>query len=668
MRNFRRALGFAWPYRWRMAGSLMSGLVVALFWGANISFIYPLLTILLDNKTLTIWVDQTIQAEEKQIGKLQSEIEQLGGEIDEATKSADAKAGTLAARLGRRERQLGWREYWLKWYAWARPYVAAYTPSDSFLTLCLLMLCVLVGLVIKSLFEFLQIYFAGSVVHLTVFDLRKRFFRKSIGLDLGHFTDRGTHELLARFTSDIESLASGLRALLGKVMLEPLKAFSCLFFACMFNWRLTLLVLVLFPVAAVLMGVIGRYLKRVSRRNLESMARIYKILQESFLGIRVVKAFTMERYERRRFYVEAKRYYGQSMKLIRTEALSRPLLEFLSVVGIFSALLAGSYLVMTGKTHVFGVRLTNDPLDQSLLLTFYALIAGMCEPLRKVFSVYARVQRGIAASERIFQCMDRPNRVESKPGSPALPIHHRSVEIRDVSFGYNADKRVLDGINLKVNYGETIAIVGMTGCGKTSLINLLPRFYDPQDGQILIDGKDIRDVSLRSVREQMGIVTQHTILFDDTIFNNIAYGRREVTQEEVRAAAEAAYAHRFIEELPEGYHTRIGEMGGTLSGGQRQRIALARAILRDPSILILDEATSSLDVESESLIHKALSNFTRNRTTFIVTHRLSTLDIADRIAVVHHGRVEAVGTHQEVLRLSPIYRRLHEVQAKGASA
>jgi subfamily B ATP-binding cassette protein MsbA len=299
-------------------------------------------------------------------------------------------------------------------------------------------------------------------------------------------------------------------------------------------------------------------------------------------------------------------------------------------------------------------------------LTFYAYIVGMCDPLRKVFSVYGRVQRGVAASERIFQCLDRKAQVAQKTKAAHLPRHCRSIRFENVSFGYDPKRLVLHGVTIEVKAGETIAVVGTTGCGKTSLINLLPRFYDPVAGKVLIDGADIRSVSLKSLRQQMGIVTQHTILFDDTIFNNIAYGNPNVSRDEVVKAAEAAYAHRFIEKLPNGYDTPIGEMGNSLSGGQRQRIALARAILRDPSILILDEATSSLDVESEALIHKALRNFTRNRTTFVVTHRLSTLDIADRIVVIDEGRVEAIGTHDQLLMQSGTYRRLQDVQAKGA--
>lgn len=665
MHSFWRVLQYARPYRGRLFGSLICGFVVAVFWGANFSAIYPILTVVLQKKNFIDWIDDKVKLQSAEIDDTKKLIAEIESELADPTTHVDRRE-VLETKLGHRKSEVKTRQSSIGWCTWARPYVDKYTPRDSFRLLCLLMGILLVGNLVKSVFDYFQDYLSGQVVNLCTFDIRNRFYRKVMGLDLSYFTERGTHDFMARFTSDVDSLSSGLRALLGKVLLEPLKALSCLVFACFFNWRLTAVALLLFPLSAIVMGLIGRSLKRMSRRNLESMSRMYKILQESFVGIRVVKAFTMERYERLRFFTEGKRFYKQSMRLTRMDALGGPILEFLALVGVAGALLAGAYLVVTGEKEVWGVTLTQEPLEPSMLLTFYALIVGICDPLRKVFAVYGRVQRGVAAAERIFSCMDQEPRVIQRPKAMQLPRHFRSLEFRDICFGYNDRKRILHNINLKVNFGETIAIVGSTGCGKTSLINLLPRLYDSTEGSIFIDGIDIRDVAIRSLREQMGIVTQSTILFDDTIFNNIAYGDRGVDNDRVVSAAKAAYAHKFIEELPHGYDTKIGEMGATLSGGQRQRIALARAILRDPSILILDEATSSLDVESESLIHKALATFTRGRTTFVVTHRLSTLDIADRIVVISNGRVEAIGTHREILMKSDTYRRLHEVQAKSA--
>jgi ABC-type multidrug transport system fused ATPase/permease subunit len=664
MKDFVRALGFTWPYRWRFVTSLACGLVVAVFWGANISAIYPLLTILLENKTLVSWADDKMVAARSDIERMNEEI--TDRERDAAAAPDSDDKSRITSIIARRQEQLSYKQAELSLYERARPYLERFSPSQPFTTLCVLMGLVIASMVIKSVFDFFQEYLAGVVVQDAMFDLRNEFYRRTISLDLQHFSETQTHDLMAHFTSDLEALTAGMRALMSKVVLEPLKAISCLAFACWFNWRLTLVTLLLFPIGAVMMGTIGRVLKKLSRRNLESTSRVYKILQETFQGIRVVKAFTMEGRERAKFYRETKINNRQAIRLVRVDAFSGPLLELMALSGICLALMAGAYLVLTQKSHIFGVRLTYDPITPGLLMTFYALLAGMSDPIRKAFSVYGRVQRGVAASERVFKCMDREPTIRMPKRAPVLARHRHSIEFDNVYFGYDKHQTILHGISLKLNFGETIAIVGHTGCGKTSLINLVPRFYDPHSGTVRIDGQDLREINLRSLRSQIGLVTQQTVLFDDTIYKNIAYGCPGATRDRVIEAAKAAYAHKFIEALPHGYDTPIGEMGSTLSGGQRQRIALARAILRDPAILILDEATSSLDVESEALIHKALEHFKRGRTTLMVTHRLSTLDIADRVAVVTNGQLEAFGTIDELLDSSITFRRLYDVHAKGA--
>jgi ABC-type multidrug transport system fused ATPase/permease subunit len=274
--------------------------------------------------------------------------------------------------------------------------------------------------------------------------------------------------------------------------------------------------------------------------------------------------------------------------------------------------------------------------------------------------VYTRIQSGAAAADRIFTFLDRRPRVLANAHNLRLPRHEKTIEFRDVCFSYEPGRSILTHVHLKINFGETIALVGKNGCGKTTLVGLIPRFYDPDHGSILIDDLDIRHVNLRSLRQQIGVVTQETILFDDTIYNNLAYGNRRARKEDVELAAKRAFAHDFITKLADGYQTRVGEAGAKLSGGQRQRLALARAILRDPRILVLDEFTSQSDAESESLIHRALREFMRNRTSFVITHRLNTLEIADRIVVVDSGRIEAVGSHQELLQSCVAYQRLHD--------
>ena len=402
------------------------------------------------------------------------------------------------------------------------------------------------------------------------------------------------------------------------------------------------------------------------------MSSIYKILQESFQGIRVVKAFTMEPYERRRFHSATKDYYRRAMQVVNLDALAGPIIEVLGVIAVAAALLAGSYLVLQRETKLFGMKLTTYPLEAESLLQLYVLLAAIADPVRKLSSVFTRIQAGTAASDRIFAFLDRVPEVgwnsdgprlrcwaaQPSTTSPAEDGVH--IEFRDVCYSYDPKEPLLRNINLKVRRGETIAVVGPNGCGKSTMVALLPRFFDPDSGSVLIDGHDLRAVHLRSLRQSVGLVTQKPILFDDTIYNNIAYGARGAKVEEVEAAAKLAGAHDFIVEKPEGYQRAVGEVGGQLSGGQMQRIALARAILRNPSILILDEFTSAIDLDSEATIHRAVKEFKRGRTTFLITHKLQALELADRILVLEDGRVTAFGTHAELLVSCPMYQRLHQ--------
>ena len=681
------------PYRRRLVLSIICALCAAVLWGANFSSIYPVLKLLHTNQSPHDWVNERITEIEKSVNEYQHQVEQRTTELEAKKQELEQKGSSgfieqqirdINRDLLRVEAKLGPARSSLYWHQVLRKYIYRFLPPDCFHTLVWVIVAVVVGVVIKCFFEFAQESLVGSVVNLSLFDLRNRFYRNVIHLDVDQFGEQGTSELMARFTNDMESLGAGVKTLFGKVVAEPLRALACVIMACFISWQLTLMFLILVPVAVFILARVGRIMKQATRRLLERMSNIYKILQESFQGIRVVKAFTMEPYERRRFCLATKDYYHKAMMVVNIDAMADPIIEVLGVAAVAAALLAGCHLVLQQQTHLFGMRMTQQPLEPESLLQLYILLAAIADPVRKLSSVFTRIQSGCAAADRIFDFVDRRPRVRANSDGPRLPrpvlltqateqagaadtassSKARSrpyyIEFRDVCFSYQPGHPILYDVHLGIRAGETVALVGANGCGKTTLVGLLPRFYDPDHGSILIDGHDLRTVNLRSLRQQIGVVTQDTTLFDDTIYNNIAYGTRGAKPEDVEAAAQKAFAHEFILNQPKGYQTRVGEIGGKLSGGQKQRLALARAILRNPSILILDEFTSASDAESEALIHRAMKDFIVGRTTFVITHRLHTLEIAHRIIVLEHGRIAAVGTHAELLASCPPYQRLQE--------
>jgi ATP-binding cassette, subfamily B, bacterial MsbA len=578
----------------------------------------------------------------------------------------------LEYRKARWTSELSQTSRWNARYRWAEPLVDRYLPNNGFRTLLLLIGLVMVGIALKGVFLFLQEVLVADLTQLTIFDIRNQFFRRTMALDLANFNDQGSAELLARFTNDMESVQQGLMTIMGRVIREPLRVVSCLAGALWLNWRLTCLALVLVPVSVFCTHRAGKIMKRAVRKSLESMSNIYKILQESLQGIKVVKAFTMERYERRRFFLETKSLYKKSVKVAMIDALSDPVLEMLALTTVSIALLSGSYLVLNHTTAIdfglFKLQLAAKALEIEDLLTLYAMLAGISDPVRKLANVHSKIQRASAAADRICALMDRRPEVADRPKAVRLHRHRAAIEFEEVNFSYNGRDPVLKGLSLEVRHGETIALVGPNGCGKSTLMNLLPRFWDVQSGAIKVDGHDVRDVQLRSLRSQIGMVIQETTLFHDTVANNIAYGSRHASRDAIVTAAKRSYAHQFIASLSDGYDTILGEVGTGLSGGQRQRIALARAMLRDPAILILDEATSAVDIQDEALIRKAIEEFSRNRTTFLITHSLGALSFADRIVLLNEGQIEAVGTDAELRRNSPLYRRLHEIQYHRESA
>lgn len=672
MKNFGRVVRLALRYRITFLVSIVSALLVAILWGGNISAVYPVIKVAFQGESLQDWVVAEIGKSQQAVADQTALIGQLEEQLDAAPLD---KQPAIRNKIDLAASRIEAEETAIERYTWLQPYIDDYVPSDVFQTLIWITVLLLLGTVLKSFFLILNNVLVERLAQLATFDLRKLFYRRTLRLDMATFGDEGTSDLMSRFTHDMECASSGLSVLFGKLIREPLKMIACLVGAGLICWRLLLLSMVVAPLAGYLVGWLAKMLKRANRRAMEEMALIYSKLEETFRGIKIVKAFTSERQQRRQFHQNSKAYYAKSMRIAAYDSLTHPLTEVLGIVAIGMALLAGAWLVLKGETHLLGIRMSGRPLDVPSLLLFYGLLAGVADPLRKFSDVFSRLQRAIAAADRIYDRLDREPRVHDPERPVEVQRHHLDLVFDGVDFAYRPDQQVLNDIRLRIPFGQTVAIVGPNGCGKSSLANLIPRFYDPTGGRILLDGVPLTDMRLRDLRRQIGLVTQETLLFDDTIYNNIRYGSPWATRDEVIRAAQQAFAHEFIEkELADGYETVVGTLGGRLSGGQRQRISLARAMLRNPAIIVLDEATSQIDLESEQAIQTALEQFVRDRTTIIITHRMGVLALADQIVVMKAGRILDVGNHQELLARCAFYRRLYQVdfeerdQSKGPLA
>jgi len=504
---------------------------------------------------------------------------------------------------------------------------------------------------LKGIFTYCEAYLLSYMGQRIVMDIRNQLYEHLQRLSLSFFLRQRTGNLISRLTNDVMLLQNAIRVVPRDTIRQGFTVFFLVFIIFYLNWVWALIAIVLFPLLVIPLASFGKKLRKVSMQGQEKMADIYSILQERISGVKLIKSFCMEEEEVKRLRIENRNFFNIIMRSMRVISMQSPIMEFIATIGIVGILILGGYQVISGRT------------TPGTFFAFIGALSAMYKPIKGFATVNHEIQQALAASERIFWILDTQEFIIEKAQAEKLTPFRSDIKFERVSFFYEEGDTILKDIQMKIERGEIVALVGPSGGGKTTLVNLLMRFYDPTSGEILIDGKDIKDVGVKSLRDQISIVTQEVILFNDTVRNNIAYGVPGASWEQIVFASKTANAHDFINSLPLKYDTIIGEHGVKLSGGQRQRLAIARAILKNPAILILDEATSSLDTESEKLVQDALDRLMQDRTSIVIAHRLSTVKNVNRILVLDKGEIIEEGSHKELKKAGGVYGKLYNIQA-----
>jgi len=615
VKTYFRILKFVKPYWRHLTLSLIFTVLFALLNGVSVYLTIPLLDTLFQESIKKEAVEQTSTVE-KASSILPDWIVNIG---DDISKTFNA-------------------------------FVFSGNKTEALMKICFM---VLFAFFFKNIFSYLQAYFMSYVEYGAMKDLRDLAHQHLHQLPMSFFKQERVGNLISRFTNDVTIVQSSITAAFLNLIREPLTIIVFLFIAVSISWQLTLMALVVLPFTMLIIWWVGLKLRKQSGRIQSKMADITSILQETISGVKIVKAFGMEEYENRKFLRETRNYFKLILRIVRVRNLSSPLTEFLSVI-------IGVFIIYYGGVLV----LQENTLKASEFLGFLFAIFQLMPPIKELSSVNNRIQESSAAGDRIFEILDTKPKISDSENSILLDKFQKSIVFKNVNFVYeDSVEPVLNDISVSVNKGEIIALVGPSGGGKSTLVDLIPRFYDPTSGEIIIDDINVKDIKIQSLRKLMGIVTQETFLFNESVKNNIAYGLENYPIEKIIEAAKAANAHNFILEMPDGYNTIIGERGVKISGGQRQRLSIARAILKNPDIMIFDEATSSLDNESEILVQEAIERMMVNRTTFVIAHRLSTIRNATRILVLDRGKIIQIGKHEDLIADEKgLYRKFYEMQ------
>ena len=634
MKPFFRAVKHSLRYRWTIAGAFVCSLAIAVIWSASITTVFPIVKIVLEGETAITWVRNEIENGEQNVEQIRQEVTALEQQL------AGSEKSTLAGKIDLKRDRLNAELKSLRWYNDVKPYVDKYAPTSAFQTLIVALIWLLLVSIFKGVLLVLGAILDARVSEKTVLDLRRIYYRRALELDQRRIDKIGTSAMMTHLSYNMTMISSGLRMFYGKCLREPLKMLACLCLAAWISLPLLIISMFIVPAGAFLIHSISRRMKRSTQIEMAGMADVFQTLIETFKAVKIVRIFNQERAERRRFKKNASTLYRMQIRIALYDSLLRPITEVLCIISISLSMLVGAYLVLNQETHLFNlIKISDTPIKPAMLLMFYAMLAGAAEPARKMSEIVNVIVRGGTACDNLFRTFG-PEPLIGPPANPiSVPLHRESIEFDNVVFCYLPRKPVLKKISLKIPAGQTLAIVGGNGCGKSTLMNLLASFYDPQMGQVRIDGHDIRQMHPKKVRQQIAWVTQDSVLFNGTLWENIVYGNPDATVEQIMHAIRVACIDDFVSELEHGYHSNVGDDGKNLSAGQCQRVAIARAVVSNPRILILDEATSQIDGISENMIHNALAEFIKDRTTILITHRRSSLRLADRVIVMDLGRI-----------------------------
>jgi subfamily B ATP-binding cassette protein MsbA len=617
---YPRLIGYAWNHR----ALLFTSLGFAIVAGACFSGMIVTIGIVV---RIVFGEEQAVNA---QVGRIAEQIQ------------------TMSTLL---ETYAGWAPANLDGTLWS---VVTEMRSERTTALLVLSISLLVFAVLGGIARFVQAYSAGLLGVSITIRLVREMFRNVMDLSLLFFEKHTTGEIVSRFTNDAFMVNRGLTNVFVRVFSEPIRALFCIGLALAVDWRLTVLTGVVFPPMMYAIFRIGREVKKRAKRSLENVASLAATVTESVRGMPVVKAFSMESHQIDRVESHLGNLRTQLKNMVRADAAIVPIMQLLLVLGLVLFLFVGERAV------------TRAQLDSGSLVILTGALAALLDPILRLSMINNMIQASAASAERVLEYVDLKPDIDEQPRPAILPRLRESIRFEDVRFSYDGQRDVLAGVSFEIRKGEMVALVGFSGAGKTTVAKLIPRFYDVTGGSIRVDGVDIRTASFRSLRDQIGIVTQESILFNESVAQNIAFGSPDFSRDQIERAAQAAHAADFVEQLSENYDTILAESGGSLSGGQRQRVAIARAIIKDPAILILDEATSSLDSESERAIQQAIEENVVGRTTLVIAHRLSTVRRADRILMLNEGRIVEQGAHDELLALGGLYKRLYDVQFQTA--